>query len=615
MAERSKASRVAVWIIIGLAGFSMIGFGAAGLSGTTRSIGSVGSKDIGATQYATALQNELRRLGQQTGQTITFAQAQAFGLDQVVLQQLVLARALDHEASELGVSVGEERVLEQVLSIPGFQGLDGQFDREAYSFALRQAGQTEKEFETQIREEIARALVQNAIVGSGTVSDVYLDARLNFLTQQRTFTWARLDQTALTEAVPTPTDSDLQAYYEANIDTFTLPERKRLTYVELTPDMILDTVEVDQDMLRALYDERRDQYIQPERRLVERLVFGTEEEAEAAKISIETGEASFEDVVEARGLTLVDVDMGDVAEADLGAAGPAVFGTDGAAVLGPFDTDLGPALFRMNGILQAQEVSFEEAETELREELAADRARRVILNGVSDIDDLLAGGATLEEVATDTDMVLGTVEWSEEVADGIAGYTAFRDAAAQVTEDDFPEIAELEDGGIFALRLDEILPPAAQPFDTVREEVSLGWTREETERLLMAQAEDTKPALEDGASFISQGLTGQFETGITRRDFIDGAPPEFVTSVFELEPGEVAIVQDVGSVLLVRLNEVVAPDTETDEYQALRGILETQAQNSLAQDIFSAYATDVQNRAGLTLNQNAITSIHSQFAF
>jgi peptidyl-prolyl cis-trans isomerase D len=35
--------------------------------------------------------------------------------------------------------------------------------------------------------------------------------------------------------------------------------------------------------------------------------------------------ATFEEVVENRGLTLQDVDLGDVTEAELGAAGPLVF--------------------------------------------------------------------------------------------------------------------------------------------------------------------------------------------------------------------------------------------------------------------------------------------------
>jgi hypothetical protein len=44
-----------------------------------------------------------------------------------------------------------------------------------------------------------------------------------------------------------------------------------------------------------------------------------------------------------------------------------------------------------------------------------------------------------------------------------------------VTVDDFPEVLTLDDGGIFALRLDAVRAPALQPLDDVRDEVIARW--------------------------------------------------------------------------------------------------------------------------------------------
>ena len=96
--------------------------------------------------------------------------------------------------------------------------------------------------------------------------------------------------------------------------------------------MMAGKVEVDEATLRALYDERVDQYVQPERRLVERLVFGTEDEAAGGGGRASTrARRPSTTLVEERGLTLEDVDLGDVARDDLGAARrDAVFALDGA---------------------------------------------------------------------------------------------------------------------------------------------------------------------------------------------------------------------------------------------------------------------------------------------
>ena len=43
---------------------------------------------------------------------------------------------------------------------------------------------------------------------------------------------------------------------------------------------------------------------------------------------------------------------------------------------------------------------------------------------------LIAGGAGVSDLAANTDMRAGAIDWSTEVTDGIAAYAAFRDVAA-----------------------------------------------------------------------------------------------------------------------------------------------------------------------------------------
>ncbi len=163
------------------------------------------------------------------------------------------------------------------------------------------------------------------------------------------------------------------------------------------------------------------------------------------------------------------------AKKNLRAAGEAVFAAESGDVVGPFNSSLGPALFRMNAVLAEQVTTLEEATPDLREELAAEAAREYINDRTDAIIDLLAGGATMADIAERTEMELGTINWTPENTDGIAAYDAFREAAATVQQGAFPEIIDLADGGIFALTLDGITPPTLQPIDDVRDAVSEAW--------------------------------------------------------------------------------------------------------------------------------------------
>jgi peptidyl-prolyl cis-trans isomerase D len=273
------------------------------------------------------------------------------GVPQAVLGRIVGLAALEDEAAVRGLSVGDETVGEQILAIPGFQGVDGSFDREAYRFVLETSGLSVAEFEERVRVETSANLVQTAVAAGVTFPAVFTETLYAFAREARDVTWARLGPEELETIVPEPSDAQVVQFHGENPDLFTAPETREIAYAWLTPDMLLDTIEADEAALRAVYEARIDDFVQPERRLVERLVFADEETAAAAKARIEAGETDFEALVAERGLDLADVDLGDVARGELGAAAEAVFALDGAGVAGPAPSTLGPALFRVNAIL------------------------------------------------------------------------------------------------------------------------------------------------------------------------------------------------------------------------------------------------------------------------
>ena len=153
--RKSGGNRIGLWIILGLLFVGLIGFGTTNLSGTVRSIGTAGDTEIAVQDYAAALTQQIDALSAQLGQPVSFPQAQAFGIDRIVLGQVVGAAVLDNEAARLGLSVGDQRVAARVLEIPAFRGLSGDFDREAYAFTLERNGLSEAEFETGLRADMA----------------------------------------------------------------------------------------------------------------------------------------------------------------------------------------------------------------------------------------------------------------------------------------------------------------------------------------------------------------------------------------------------------------------------------------------------------------------------
>lgn len=611
--KKGAGSQIVVYslmamLVVGLGGFGITNFGG-GLS----AIGSVGDREIPMNRYVRALQAELNAFSAQSGQQVPMAQALALGLDRQVLQSLVAQTALDNEADRIGLSVGNETVAAEVTKAPAFHGTAGTFDRETYRFALDRANMSEAEFEGDLRADLGRQLLTGAIAGGFVAPASVTDTFYAWIAERRGFSLLRLTAADLTTPLADPSDDDLTAFYQANIAQFTAAEAKRFTYAALLPEAIAADQPVDEAALKELYQDRIADFVQPEKRLVERLVFPSAEEAEAAKARLDAG-TSFETLVADRGLGLDDIDLGDVSREDLGAAADGVFGLTEPGIVGPLDSDFGPALFRMNAILSAQEVTFEDARADLAMEIQGDAARRAIADQIEAIDDLLAGGATLEDLAKEQGMTIGTIDFvaNSPSPEGIAAYPKFREAAIAAQEGDFPEAVLLDDGGVVTLRLEEIVPPTPIPFADAREDVVAAWRSDATAKALAAQAIDIKAAVEGGASLGSFGIVDR-TARIARDGFIENTPPELLTAVFAMQPGELRVIEGPGFTGIVQLDDINAADPEGDDAAALKGAIAAQVEQALSQDALTLFTNALTNEAGISLDQTAINAVHAQF--
>ncbi|MFV0411434.1 MAG: SurA N-terminal domain-containing protein [Paracoccus sp. (in: a-proteobacteria)] len=648
---RTKGKSTIVWILMGLLLLGLGGFGVTSFSSGTSEIGSVGKTSIDAATYRRVLVAQMDDLSRQAGRRITLDEARALGLPQSVQAQLYVVAVLAEEARLYGVSVGDETVAKVITAMPAFQGPGG-FDRVAYGDTLRREGLTEEKFESDVRADQSRLILQDAVVSGVSAPAPQVALSTGWALEKRDISWVELTVADLPAPVRPADQATLEAWHQANADRFTAPEMRKISYVWINPEILADKVDLDETALRDLYDSKAGEYHQPERRLVSQLVFESPQAAQAAKERIDAGE-SFETIAGERGLALADTELGEMSEAELGQAGPTVFAAADNGVIGPVETELGPALISVNAILDPIDVSFEEALPDLRAEAAADRARRLIADMAPQVEDLLAGGATLQQVADQTDLEIGQIEWTADVeaAPGeIGGYPAFRERAVSVSEKDYPELFDLDDGGIFALQLDAVVPPTLIPFADVKEKVAADWAGAEGHRQLLSLAERLKlravsetippvqtegmapaagpapapgaspdliadPALAAAAADAAQELPilqWHDETGVTRDGWLEAAPPALIEEAFKLSDGETEMFDDGQRVALVRVNRVGPADLSGETAQEVSARIEERLDASLQGDVFDYFIRAVEQQNGIAVNSAAIAAIEAQ---
>ena len=613
---RKKKSGIFVWAVMG---FLILGLGGFGLTGAFQTSGgstvaSVGDENISADRFLTGFQQDITRASTQIGENVSIAQAQLLGVDQSSLRRQVTLAALANEAKRLNLSVGDNAVRDALLASPTFQVGGGIFSEATYDLVLQQQRMSRAEYEDLLRGDQTQTIISGAV--SGAVGSQATSARvlMDFIGETRSLTWAEITPEVLPNAIEAVDDAAARVFYGENPEMFTIPETRKVTYALISPATLAAKITVPEADIRALFDQRQDQLNAPARRIADRIIFASTEDAAAAMARITSGEASFEDIASERGLSMEETSLGVVRATQLSAAAAAlVFGTEETGVLGPVEAALGPAIFKINAAIPASSTPYEDVRDQFEAEIALDQAQSDILSKFDNIENLLAGGVSLEDLTAETDMELRTLELNANSpvnSDFDLGLYAEARAAELGEERD---LVELQGAEVIVVRVDDIVPPRLQPYEDVAERANIAATEAKNLAAVAAYVDELKAQVEAGADLAATlsaiGTPPNVATNVTRTAPASGLPPSIGQEVFNLSAGAVATFPSENGAYIIRVDTVSPFDPDSANGQSFLAQAETQIKDDIANDIYILFANGVVNNTDISINQGMIDQI------
>jgi len=618
---RKKKNGVFIW---GVMGFLILGLGGFGLTGAFQTAGgstvaTVGDQEISADRFLTALQQDVNRAAEQFGEPISFAQAQLFGIDQQSLRRQVTLAALANEADRINLSVGDEAVRKALLASPAFQIGGGVFSEATYDLVLQQQRMTRAEYENLLRVDQTQNIVSGAVSGAVGPQTTAARVLMDYIGETRSLTWAEITPEILPNALETVDEPTARAFYDANPEAFTIPETRKLTYVIISPEIRAKGIEVPEVDIRALFETRQEFMNTPAQRIADRIIFANMEDATAAMGRITSGEASFADIASERGLTLEQASIGTVRATQLSTeAADMVFGTEETGVYGPVAGTLGPAIFNINAAIPATIVAFEDVRDQFRDEIATEQAQSLLASKLGHIEDLIAGGVTLEDIAGDSDMELRQFDLNANTEAELGLDAAFFAEAYSASAGEERDLVELPGGTVVALRVDEIIPPRLQPFEDVAEQANAAATSAANLEAATAYAQELKAQVEAGADLSATlgaiGTAPNVATNVTRTNTPSGLPPSVGQDIFGLEAEAVATFPSENGAYIIRIDSVAPFDPESVNGQSFLSQAEAQIKEDITNDIYILFAGGVVANTDITINQGMISQILSRVA-
>jgi peptidyl-prolyl cis-trans isomerase D len=354
---------------------------------------------------------------------------------------------------------------------------------------------------------------------------------------------------------------------------------------------------------------------------VQQITFPDLEAARAALEKIKAG-TDFLEVAKAQGLSDADINLGNVTRAEL--ADPVIaeeaFKLEKDKVSEPVTGKLGNVvLLRVTAIEPGKTLTFEEAKAELEKKILKERASGAIFDLHDKVEDELASGAQLSEIADKLKLSYQVIDQVDRQGKKPDGSAVTLPAQTEVLNAVFASDAGVEndpidakDEGVIWYEVLGVTPEQLKPFDQVKADVEKDWRAEETRNRMAKYAQDLVTSLNSGKTLedIAKELNVEVMTSdaLKRDGMTVNILPATVAQAFTLPEGGYGSAPsgiDEGRVVF-RVDKVTAPPP-VDERTADR--LKQQLALLMSEDSIAEYFAALENRYGVTVNQPALDKL------
>lgn len=478
-------------------------------------------EEISVDDFRSAFERVRQNQRASAGENFNVAEFESIDNKRRILDALVDQRVMQMSTDREGLAIGDAQVRSAIESIPDFQ-VDGKFDMQRYRLMLasRAPAMTATQFDQQIRDDLKQQMLARQLQASAFVTSTEGKRLIALLGEKRDVSYALLPPPPA-DTAPVPA-AEIASWYKAHPQDFRSPEMVSLEYVDVDGSALPLPEAIDDNALKAQYEQDKARFIEPEQRLTSHILVKVDAGADAAaqKAAQAKAQALFD---KAKGgadfATLARQSSEDAGSKDSGgdlgwilkngqmvkAFEDAVFATPAGTISGPTKSEFGWHIIQVREMKPGHQMPFEQARPEL-ERMLAESARERAFNDLTGtlVDEVLKSPTTLAPAARAAKLpVQKLAPFARGQGTGIAANPAVMRAAfsdALKESHNVSDPIEIGPNHSVLIRVVEHTPERVQPLDKVGPQVISAVRADRARKAVQAEGDAVFARLKKGES-------------------------------------------------------------------------------------------------------------------
>jgi peptidyl-prolyl cis-trans isomerase D len=602
------------WLVYGLFGILIVAFAAWGIGdifanrGLSKPVLEVGDFTYSQQEFDRDLRRRLQTFRQQ-GLDINAQQFAALGgVDQIISQQ-TSQMVLRLYADKLDLTIPQAVVVTDIQNNPAFRNGLGQFDRNQFLSILGENGLSEAAYVQLRQNEMRMQQLTGPTFGALSMPPVLANQVYAYLNETRTADFLVIPDASMTE-VKDPDQAALERFYQDNITQYQRPEYRAFVALHLKAEDFAKDVKIADDQVKTEFDARHAEFVTPETRAVEQVVVQDQAKADAIVASVKGGKSFADAVKEATGGA--PVDLGEITKDKLPAdIAEQSFALPADGISEPIKSVFGLHVVHVKSITPGSTKTFDEVKDQLRQELALAQAGDAMVSVINQLDDMLAGGATIEEAAQQLQLTAQKYD-----ADSSGKDREGKDAnvvpeilqLAQSTESGQTSlVTTLNDGSYAVVQVTGVTPAEAKPLTEVAEQVKQDWLAKARRDAADAKAKEIAGKVKSGdlASIgESMGLQLQTSKPFTRKEGDGVIDPSLAEQLFAVKQGEAATGRTADGAIVARVSAITPAKPEENKEKVAE--LSKTLSDTMRKDLYAEFLVAVGQEVKIVRNDDVI---------
>ncbi|HEY4161693.1 MAG TPA: peptidyl-prolyl cis-trans isomerase, partial [Dongiaceae bacterium] len=262
--------------------------------------------------------------------------------------------------------------------------------------------------------------------------------------------------------------------------------------------------------------------------------------------------------------------------------------------------------------------SLDEVKDQLKHQIALAKAGDTLDSLVKQLDDTLAGGASLDETANKLKLKLTKLDAVDETGKDAKGQDVglTPDVLKLVFSTDagnLSAVTPLANGGYAVAQVSGVTPPADRPFDQVKEQVKADWLNDARKTAADAKAKEIADKVKAGGDLNAEatalGQTVKHSASFTRGKGDPGnlIDTSFAAAIFDAKLGQPAVGDSKDGPVVAKVTAITPPDPSAhpNDVDNLSKQLLGQIRNDLAEQ----FGASLQQEIKPVINEDVVNSL------